>query len=71
MHQVAPTPIDETAPDIRRHVAKRLRRAIPLNPDTEDEATSDEEENPPPRTGNNLKSGMQRTGASTVIHKVT
>ena len=38
---------------------------------TEEEATSDEEECPPPRWGNNLKSGMQRTAASTVIHKVT
>ena len=47
-----------------------MRRAIPLTPVTEDEATSDEE-HPPPRRGNNLKSGMQRTGASTVIQKET
>ena len=67
--QVTPAPIGEIAPDVRRWVAERLRRPMPLNPDTED--TSDEEEYPPPRWGNNLKSGMQRTGASMVIHKVT
>ena len=69
--QVNPTPIDEIAPNVHRRVAERLRRAITLTPVTEDEAMSDEEEHPHPRRGNNLKSGMQRTGASTVIHKVT
>ena len=52
-------------------MAEQLRRAIPLNPDTEDGDTSDDEEHPPPGWGKNLKSGMQRTGASTIIHKVT
>ena len=69
--QVTPTPINEITPDVRRHVAEQLRRAIPLNRVTKDEATSDEKEYPPPRQGNNLKSGMQRTRSSTVIHKVT
>ena len=46
-HQVTPTPIDEIAPDIHRQVVEQLRRAIPLNPDTQDEATSYEEEHPP------------------------
>ena len=45
--QVTHTPIDELAPDIRRHVAERLKRAISLNPDTQDEAMSDEEEHLP------------------------
>ena len=46
-HQVTPTSINEIAPDIHRRVAERLRRAIPLPPDTGDEDTSDEEEHPP------------------------
>ena len=46
MHQVTPMPIDEIAPDICRHVDERLRRAIPLNPDTEDEACQMRRTNP-------------------------
>ena len=63
--QATPAPYDEIAPEVCRCMAERMRRATPLNPDTEDE-----EEHLPHRRGNYPKSGIQRTGASTVIHNV-
>ena len=45
-----------------------MRRGTPLNVNTYDVNPSDDEEHPPHRRGNNLKSGIERTGASMVIH---
>ena len=45
--QATPAPYDEIAPEVRRRVAERMRRATPLNLDTEDRNTSDDEEHLP------------------------
>ena len=67
-HQLTPALYIELAPEVHRHVANRMRRATPLNGDTTGGNTLDDEEQPPPRRGTNLKSRIDRTGASTVLH---
>ena len=52
-------------------MAKRMRRTTPRNGNTYDVNPLDDEVHLPPRRENNLKSGNEMTGASTVIHKVT
>ena len=51
-------------------MAERMKQVTGITGDTTDENTSDEEEQPPPRRGKHLKSGIDRTGASMVLHKV-
>ena len=75
------TPSPPTSPPRRRaryqgvpppaRVEDRMRKVTAFKGDTTDGNTSDEEEQPPPRRGNHLKSGIDRTRAFTVLHKVS
>ena len=69
--QVTPSSYIKLDPEVCRCVADSMKRATPLNADTNDKNPSDDEKHPPPRRGSNLKSGIDRTGTSMVIHKVT
>ena len=67
---VTPASYIDLAPEVYRCVADSMRRATPSMQDTNDKNPSDDKKHPPPRRGSNLKSGIDRTGASMVIHKV-
>ena len=63
-----------TLRDLRRSVGiwlSRMSKVTAFNSDTTDGNTYDEEEQPPPRRGNHLKSCIDRTRAPTVLHMVT
>ena len=50
---------------------ERILQVTAFTGDTTERNTSYDDEQPPPRWGKHLKSGINRTGASTLLHAVT
>ena len=69
---VSPDPEQEVAEEVRKRVAKRMRQ-LPIPPGTpgEEDSSTDEDEPAPMHRQKNLKSGMERTWAPTVLNKIT
>ena len=70
-HKGGPSPYTEVSQEVRRHMADRMRKVRAFNGDTTDGNVSNNEEQPSPRRENHLKSGIDRTRASTVLNKVS
>ena len=68
----SPVPHQDMAEEINRCVTKWMRQLPAYSGATAKEgSTSEEEDQPAPRKGKKIKSGIDRTGATTVISKVT
>ena len=72
-HQVPCAPDPYMAEGVCRRVAMRMRQVTAYTGTTTewDTTSDDEEEQPAPRWRRPLKSGLHRTGATTVLNKVT
>ena len=67
----SPDPDQEVVEEVRRRVAKRMRQCPTLSGNTADEGSSSDDEDQPATRHKNLKSGMDRTGATNVLNKIT
>ena len=68
----SPDPDQDVAEEIRRCVAKRMKQ-LPayLGATAKEDSISEEEGQPAHRGRKQIKSGMDRTGETTVVNKVT
>ena len=70
--QALPDLEPDVSEEVWQHVAKRLRQLLTYSGAmTGVDSTSEEEEQPAPRRRKQLKSGMDRTGATMVVRHVT
>ena len=70
-HQGVPAPNLDVPEEVHRSMAKRMRQVTAYTGATTERDISDDEEELAPRWQKHLKSGLQRTGDTTVLNKVT